>query len=381
MPNSMSKFELNSAEVGVRLRLARETEGLSQADAASRVSIARTTLIAIEQGQRKLRIEELQKLAAIYNTSVNAILRRESIHVDLVPQFRKQLDTNDELLTSSIKLLANLVKAEVELENILGIEHIQNYPPERPLLPGDIKLQAENNAIELRHRLGLGLAPIRDLMALLEFELGIRVYVRPLHASVSGLFAFDKEVGACMLLNANHTRERRNQSGAHELGHFISTRRVAEVLFTNEISTTKSERYANAFAHAFLTPARTVLQKFNQISMGSSKLTRRHVILLSHMFNVSREAIVRRLEDLKVTPPNTWDWFEANGGITNDQAREVLGDQAILEIELVERSLPTTQRLALLATTAWRQSLLSEGQLARLLNLDRVSLRQILDNA
>ena len=40
---------------------------------------------------------------------------------------------------------------------------------------------------------------------------------------------------------------------------------------------------------------------------------------------------------------------------------------------------PTTLRLGLLASEAWRKDLLSEGQLARLLHLDRVQLREILD--
>ena len=372
---------MKSADIGERLRLARETAGITQADAAFKISVARTTLIAIEKGQRRIRIKELQLLAAMYNTSVNTLLRRESIHVNLVPHFRRHFKSKDETLVSAAQLLTNLVKAEVELENILGIKHVRNYPPERHLVAGDINLQAESNAIELRHRLGLGLAPIRDLMVLLEFELGIRVYIRPLHTNVSGLFAFDEEVGACMLLNANHPRERRHQSGAHELGHFISTRRIPEVLYTNQTKITRAEHYANAFGHAFLTPARTVMQKFNEITLGSTQLTRRHVILLAHIFNVSREAMVRRLEDLKLTKLHTWDWFEANGGISNDQARQVLGDQVSLDIDKIELSRPTTLRLGLLATEAWKQTLLSEGQLGRLLHLDRITLRQILDEA
>lgn len=37
-------------------------------------------------------------------------------------------------------------------------------------------------------------------------------------------------------------------------------------------------------------------------------------------------AMVRRLEELKLTKPGTRDWFDANGGITDLQARQVLGD-------------------------------------------------------
>ncbi len=85
--------------------------------------------------------------------------------------------------------------------------------------------------------------------------------------------------------------------------------------------TRREERYANAFGRAFLTPARGVMQKFHEVTAGSDRLTRRHVIILAHFFGVSREAMVRRLEELGLTKPGTWDWFQSNGGITDEQAR------------------------------------------------------------
>ena len=376
----MAQGELNSHDVGERLRIAREAAGLTQADAAAGINVARTTLVAIEKGQRRIRPDELQRLARLYGTSVNALLRRESVYVDLVPRFRKLSTSTDEAGEAAARLLADLVKAEVELENLLGIKRTRNYPPERPIMPGNVRTQAENDATDLRHWLGLGQAPVRELVSLLEFELGVRVYVRRLDPRVSGLFAYDEEVGACMLLNANHPRERRTQSGGHELGHFVSTRHVAEILHADEEENSREERYANAFGRAFLTPARTVMQRFREITAGASRLTRRHVILLAHAFGVSREAIVRRLEELGLTKPGTWDWFAANGGITDAQARQVLGDLAVIDTGKVEADRPTTLRLNLLAAEVWRQELLSEGQLARLLHLDRLGLREILDS-
>ena len=70
-----------AAEVGERLRVAREAAEITQADAADEINVARTTLIAIEQGQRRIRISELQRLARLYQTSVNALLRQEAVHV------------------------------------------------------------------------------------------------------------------------------------------------------------------------------------------------------------------------------------------------------------------------------------------------------------
>jgi Zn-dependent peptidase ImmA (M78 family)/DNA-binding XRE family transcriptional regulator len=365
------------AETGERLRLARESAKITQAAAAHAIGVARTTIVAMEQGERRARTNELQQLAKLYGTSVNALLRQESVHVDLAPRFRRMVGSDD-AAAEAAELMADLAKAEVELENLLGIKRERNYPPERTILPGDVKAQAEQDAAELRQRLGLGIGPVTNIITLLEMELGIRVYVRRVDGRISGVFAYDDALGACMLLNANHPRERRNTSGGHETGHFISTRRQPEVLHLDETENSREERYANAFARAFLTPARAVLQKFQQLTAGSDRMTRRHVIILAHFFGVSREAMVRRLEELGSVKPGTWDWFIANGGITDEQARQVLGDLIVPDAEKADADRPTTLRLNLLAYEAHRRELMSEGQLARLLRLDRVELREIL---
>ena len=275
--------------------------------------------------------------------------------------------------------MTDLVRAEVELENLLGVTRTRNYPPARPLLRGDVRLQAENDATELRQWLGLGLAPIRDVMSLLELDLGVRLYVRPLDSRVSGLFAYDDGVGACILLNARHPRERQARTGVHELGHLTSRRQTPDVCRFDRQDDSREERYANAFGRAFLTPARTVAARFQDLTAGAPRFTPRHVILLAHAFGVSREAMVRRLEELDLVKRGTWDWFEANGRITDEQAREVLGESAAPGSRDAGR--PVSFRLGLLAAEAHRQELLSEGQLARLLRLDRVELREVLDAA
>jgi Zn-dependent peptidase ImmA (M78 family)/DNA-binding XRE family transcriptional regulator len=372
--------QMPPVEAGERLRVAREGANVTQATAATTIGVARTTIVAIEQGERRVRLDEVQKLAKLYGTSVNALLRREAVHVDLAPRFRKLPGNHDGAADAAAGLLASLAKAEVELENLLGVERVRNYPPERPILKGDVRAQAENDAAELRQRLGLGNAPIADFVTLLEIEMGVRVYVRRFDGRISGLFAYDDALGACMLLNANHRRERRTQSAGHETGHFISTRRQPEILHDRETENSREERYANAFARALLTPSRGVMQKFQEVTAGSDRLTRRHVIVLAHFYGVAREAMVRRLEELSLVKPGTWDWFEGNGGITDEQARQVLGDLGAPDLQKPEADRPTTLRLNLLADEAHRQGLLSEGQLARLLHLDRIELREILSN-
>lgn len=370
--------QLAPGEVGERLRVAREAAKITQAAAAGALDIARTTLVAIEQGQRRVRLNELQRLASLYGTSVNALLRREAAHVDLKPRFRKASEQDADVETSA-DTLTRLVEAELELENLLGVRRNRTDPPERPLLPGDVVLQAEQDAFELRQWLGLGLAPVHDMVALLELQLGARVFVRKLPAKISGLYAFLDEPGACILLNAAHPRDRRAQTAAHELGHFVSTRRAPDALYEGSSEASREERYANAFARAFLTPARGVMAKFQDVTAGASQLTRRHVIILAQAFGVSREAMVRRLEELKLTRPGTWDYFARNGGITDEHVRQVFGETAVADPARAEAAQPVPMRLSAMVGEAWRRELLSEGQIARLLELDRTEVRELVD--
>lgn len=124
---------LSALEVGERLRNARDTAGFTQAAAAVAVNISRTTLVAIEQGLRPVRLGELRALAKIYNTSINEMLRSEAISVELTPKFRKLFHSQNDPVELAVRSLSHLAKAEIELEGLLGVRRIRNYPPERPI--------------------------------------------------------------------------------------------------------------------------------------------------------------------------------------------------------------------------------------------------------
>lgn len=374
--------EISAQEIGRRLRLARENAGIRQDEAAQVISLSRPTLVSIEKGTRRVRIQELQNLARHYRVSVNALLRREAVHTDLVPRFRRLREIEDGDAAEAVRTLNDLVKAEVELENLLGIKRIENYPPECGINSGNVVELAEQHAQGLRNWLGLGSGPIADIFSLIEMDLGIRLYQRRLssRSKIAGVFTYETNIGACILLNANHPLERRIQSAAHELGHFIGTREVPEVLEEHEQFHSREERYANAFGPAFLTPRKSFEKSFHNLTAGSERLTRRHIILLAHQHNISREACARRLEQLGLVKKGIWSWFQANGGITNNQAIEVLGEAAIKSDSIKgDANQPVPHRLSLMAHAAWKRDLMSEGQLAELLNLRRIELRAIID--
>jgi Zn-dependent peptidase ImmA (M78 family)/DNA-binding XRE family transcriptional regulator len=370
--------DLSPIELGERLKVARETANVTQDTAAKAAGVARTTLVAIEKGQRPARLEELQSLSRCYDVSVNSLLRREAVHVDLLPRFRSLPEATDAAVDHAARMLNDLVRAEVELENILGVKRLNNYPAEKSILAGDVRAQAEQDAQSLRHWLGIGDGPVHDLFAMMELQLGIRVYSRKLDQKISGLFAFDESVGACMLVNSSHRKDRRNQTGGHEIGHLVGTRRSPEIYQDAKHENSREERYANAFGRAFLTPARSLMQKFKEVTAGSTHLTRRHIILLASFFSVSRQAIVMRLEELGLTKKGTWDWFQDNGGISDDQVKQVLGTHAG---EGAREDAPQSSRLFLLAAEAWKKGLVSEEQMSEMLKVGRAQVRELVDEA
>src|SRR3546814_20402342 len=99
-----ARLDISPQELGERLKLARETAGITQADAASEIEVARTTLVAMEKGERRVRIQELTKLASFHGTAVNALLRPEAVPVDLVPRFRRLRETANPTVRKGISL-------------------------------------------------------------------------------------------------------------------------------------------------------------------------------------------------------------------------------------------------------------------------------------
>jgi Zn-dependent peptidase ImmA (M78 family)/DNA-binding XRE family transcriptional regulator len=362
-------------DIGERLRAARSNAGLTQQKAADDLKLARTTLIAIEKGERRVRADEFRAMVALYGISVNTFFQSECAAVEFVPRFRALSGVSGQAATDAARLLSDLAIAEFELERILGMPLRRDYPPERRIGPGDIREQAEDAALDTRQRLGLGLSPISDIVSLLELEVGIRVFVQPLKSgAVSGLFVFDDMIGACMLLNKNHPRERRALTAAHEYAHFLSTRQQPDVLSEPAKGPqSREEKFAAAFAPSLMMPAAAIRRRFEDLRREAGRFSPRHLILLAHQFNVSEEALCRRLEELNLVRAGMWESLRGRG-FSGELVREVLGDKAQVN------ETPVSPRIWYLASEAYRRDLLSEGQIAKRLGMDRVNVRAMLDS-
>src|ERR1700733_13031297 len=203
---------LAPTELGDRLRGARSDANFTQDAAAASLGMARTTLVAIEKGQRAVRPEELLAFARLYGVSAGKLVSPDAIHVDFSAKFRRtQGKEGSRAGGEALSLLNRLATGAAQLERLLGQELRTDYPPPIRINPRIVNQQAEDAANNLRARLGVGFGPIPDLITMLELELGLRIFFRPLPSLISGLYAFDPAVGACVLINASHNWKRRIQ--------------------------------------------------------------------------------------------------------------------------------------------------------------------------
>ena len=367
------QYNISQAELATRLKHRRIVEKLTQQQAAEASGMTRTTLVAIEQGQRSVKPDELQQLAYLYRTSVNWLLGRDARQVHLSVQFRKNYKCPKKEQDQASSLITKLVEAELALEDILGIENRRECTLNQDIINcrnyTDEIISAQEDADALRQQLNIGISPIQDMQQLIEFDLNMRLYIRPLHGKIAGMWASAGNYGECVLLNFNHPPERKNFSAAHELGHFFWSVRNKKTEAQRSKST---EKYADCFASNFLMPKEAVEKQVNKLKEESS-LTIRSLILMSGIFNVSIQAMERRLANLNIIHPGWWKAIKIRGGISKEQK-----DTALSKADLNKENKYYMQRIYRLATEASKKALLSEGQLSKMLCLDRVELRTIL---
>lgn len=378
---TMERDVLASVEptiVGERLADARRARKLTQRQAADAIGVARTTITAMEKGDRRPRASELVRLAQLYGRRVRDMVRPESptTEPDFIVQFRSAGRADGEQSIADIQRFEDLCRWYVELEALLRAPLPRRYPPVYDITGTPPERAAEEVAASERNRLGLGDGPIGDLWGLLETDIGLRVFALSLSDSrIAGMFVFTEEFGGCIAVNAKQPEERRRWSAAHEFAHFLTNRYQAEVtVFRPHGRLPASERFADAFARFFLMPATGLSRRFESIRRAKdSPLTPADVLALSHLYRVSFQAMTWRLEELRLLPPGTWERLREQG-FKPDKARELMGLSAPMP-ELP--NLPLRYRA--LAAKAFLDAQLSEGELAERLGMSRVEARQMVD--
>jgi Zn-dependent peptidase ImmA (M78 family)/DNA-binding XRE family transcriptional regulator len=374
--NILDNIDLHN--LGEVLQQARKKCNMTQADAAKIIDAARTTIVAIEKGERRLKPNELIKLARAYGRAVSDFVRPSPVIEPFQLQFRttyQRSEQEEERINPIIQDLEELCCNYLDLEDIVDAPLPRNYPQEYDVTNMPIDAAAESIAIAERQRLGLGDGPIPLLRDTLEQSVGLRIFYLKMPAKYSGAYSYDGRLGGCVAINADHPEERRRWSLAHEYLHFLAHRRKAIFDYDNQYQRKpESERLADTFPNYFLMPTSGLFKRFNDMCQTHGKFTPTNLFTLAHYYGVSVEALTNRLEDMKLLSSGT-------GERLRDRGLKVRKVQQELGLEdIPQRTDRVPVHYQHLAIEALDQGLITEGRFANLLGVDRLESRRIAES-
>lgn len=292
--------------VGKRLKYAREVLGYTQEQVAQKLGIGRPRYSDIENGKRDVPLKELYAFCDFFARPLEYFLKEgESAgESGFKVLFRKT--AGDQEVVKVVTEFENLCQRMGELEDITEVRIrpplLKDYDYEKNKLSFWGKYCAEQE----RNRLNLGQAPIKELESILEEKCGLKIFYLPIPVSrgIWGMFTFDKKYGGCVLVNSTPAAGKQIFSLAHEYGHFIFHKtRLGVISFESEKENSE-ERIADYFASEFLMPESSVSDIFNMRIKNRKEVTAEDVVYLADYFGVSFQAMIYRLNNLKLINDN-----------------------------------------------------------------------------
>ena len=288
---------MSTALIGKRLRALREERALRQEAVADILGVNdRQTVSAIENGERKVRAEEL--MALIDGLGVDLDYFTDPFRLEGEGRFswRRRDDLPVELLDDYEQRAGKWIAAFRELSRRVN----QPMPLLRPQLPLD-RTSSFDDAVAAGERFAaeyeLGDVPSARLPAVIEDRLGILVLMVDARDGISGAACALPDLGA-VLINRNEVKGRRHFDLGHELFHLMTWDRMPPERSEGQFGRSHVEKLANCFASAALMP-RSVLEgiSWRSLDMGALVAT---INQRATELGVSSDALRWRLKDTRL---------------------------------------------------------------------------------
>ena len=367
-------------ELGTKLKQARESVGMSQADVADALNLTRTAITQMENGKRAVSTLELSQLAALYHRPVSAFFgAHDADEEDVLAVLNRALPDFGarDVVKKQVSRYLNWCREGHNLERILGRGRRSVLPAYTPPVPKDswqAVQQGEAIARQERKRLDLGRAPVPDMVRLMRTQ-GIWASAAAFPDGISGLFLSHTSIGMAIFANAAHSRSRKRFAYAHQYAHALMEREAPVTLSQAANLSELAEQRANAFATAFLLPADGVAALLESFGKGKQRVAYYDVAMLARHFGVSYLAAVYRLKNLHHISPTECATLAEKADMGKEYLRQLdyLSDLDGTDDEsTIQRALRGD--IIYLALEAHRREEISRGKLgdiAELLDVDK----------
>ena len=274
-----------------RLQQIMTIRGLTQAQLAAMVGVSTSTLSKWKNGQHMPDIDALNRLANILDVTAEWFTRPIISGIE-IPLFRSN--------ASAYKHARLMLKERLSWleESVMYLSEYIDFPkqilPKREFVnPKEIsQIDIEIAALEFREIMGLGQAPIQNLLLAVEGA-GV-IVVREITdiSTIEGLSTWGKGTKIPLILLSadkdNYFRSRFDL--AHELGHLILHKHIPDKLRDTFYKT--MEEQAHAFAGALLLPEDSFVSKIR------IPTTLDDLLIQKQYWGISVAAIIMRLHKL-----------------------------------------------------------------------------------
>lgn len=246
-----------------------------------------------------------------------------------------------------------------------------------------LELGPETLAAEARQRLGLGVRPVWDMVALLEEE-GVFVVEAPFESnSLFGAFTYSEEAGPCILINTHCTKGRQTTTAAHEYCHNLKDReRISAIVCGRHNEDEEIERYAYDFARHFLMPREGVLQMLDDIGALGRGIGAEEVVHLRWHFKVSYRVALLHLMQLGFVNRSEYEGLKDVGVWSLDRRLGYDPDEDRKEslkrgVEPLRRPRPLVE----LAVKAYEREDITLSRFAEVMGIERAAAANFLEGA
>ncbi len=261
--------------LGERIKRARKIRGLSQRALAKKVGLSANAISKYERGLMAPGSQIIIKISQACGLAPDFFLRPPR-ELKLSPvEYRAHKSLPKKQKAALFEKVRSWLENYLEIEDILS-EHLSYEPYLREIRSFE---EVEDVAQDLRVRWNLGLAPIANLVALLE-DKGIKIVLFKMPEQCSA-FTFKANDIPVMAGNALFPGDRLRFSLAHELGHLV--------LNVNGLD---EEKVCHRFAGAFLVPKEVAIEELGR------GLSLSDLIHLKSKYGLSIQAWIYRAKDL-----------------------------------------------------------------------------------
>jgi Zn-dependent peptidase ImmA (M78 family)/DNA-binding XRE family transcriptional regulator len=280
---------------GAKLKAARKMVGMSLqelADATGNI-ITKQALSKYEKGAMVPGSDTLNAISKGLGVKTGYFYRQSQVKLTGL-EFRKRsrLSKKDENRVKYQTL--DFLERFIEIENVMDLHSSFDNPLKNAVIKN--QNDVEEASLYLRKAWDLGIAPISNLMELLE-DKGVRILEVDLPYQFDGLSAWADGIPV-ITVNKNHDLVRRRFTIVHELAHLMLT--------FNNCNRDDLEKLCHNFAGAFLIPK---VKMIEEIGSHRSRITFLELKKLKGIYGISIMALMVRAKKLGIINETVYKKF------------------------------------------------------------------------